>query len=81
MSTPREFGLVGLGRMGGGLGVQALEKGIKVVGFTRRGASAELLGAGLTEVRDLGDFRRELARPRIVLVYIPAGPAVDQVLD
>jgi 6-phosphogluconate dehydrogenase len=81
MSTPREFGLVGLGRIGGSLGLQALGKGIKVVGFSRRGASAELRGAGLTEVRDLGDFRRELARPRIVLVFIPAGPAVDQVLD
>ncbi len=29
----KEFGVVGLGRMGGGLALQALEKGIKVVGF------------------------------------------------
>ena len=28
----REYGVVGLGRMGGNLALQAMEKGIKVVG-------------------------------------------------
>jgi 6-phosphogluconate dehydrogenase len=76
-----EFGLVGLGKMGGSLALQALEKGMKVVGFTQRGASAELLAAGLTEAASLGDFDSELAHPRSVLVFIPAGPAVDDLLD
>ena len=41
-----EFGVVGLGRMGGNLALQALEKGLRVVGFTRGGASADLTKAG-----------------------------------
>jgi len=32
---PREFGIVGLGKMGGNLGLQALEKGMRVVGMTK----------------------------------------------
>jgi len=32
MTEKREFGIVGLGKMGGNLGLQALEKGMRVVG-------------------------------------------------
>lgn len=76
-----EFGVVGLGRMGGGLAHQALEKGIRVVGYEPQGASAELLGAGLVAVEGLGGFRERLAAPRAVFLYIPAGPPVDSLLD
>jgi 6-phosphogluconate dehydrogenase len=81
VDRPWEFGLIGLGKMGGSLAHQALEKGMKVVGFSQRGASAELRAAGLTEVTDLGGFVKELTTPRSVLIYIPAGPAVDDLLD
>jgi len=76
-----EFGVVGLGRMGGDLVLQALEKGMRVVGFTRRGAPDDMLGAGLVEVGSLEEFKARLATPRVVFLYIPAGPPVDQVLD
>ena len=76
-----EFGVVGLGRMGGDLVLQALEKGMRVVGFTRRGAPDDMLGAGLVEVGSLAEFKAQLAPPRVVFLYIPAGPPVDQVLD
>ncbi len=79
-TSQREFGVVGLGRMGGGLAQQALEKGMKVAGFELHGAPRELLAAGLVEVRDLAGFRGALAAPRVVFLYIPAGPAVDHVL-
>ncbi|MHB8078021.1 MAG: phosphogluconate dehydrogenase (NAD(+)-dependent, decarboxylating) [Candidatus Krumholzibacteriia bacterium] len=75
-----EFGVIGLGRMGGNLAHQALEKGMKVAGYELKGAPAELRQAGLTEVRDLAGFRGALARPRAVFLYIPAGPLVDKVL-
>jgi len=39
----REYGVVGLGRMGGNLALQAMEKDIKVVGFVRKKARPELL--------------------------------------
>ena len=40
----REFGVVGLGRMGANLSLQALEKSIRVVGFDIKGVSEELKG-------------------------------------
>ena len=81
MKKRKAFGLVGLGKMGANLALQALEKGLQVVGFDLRGASEELKGAGLAEVSGLAGLRERLAAPRIVLVYVPAGPAVDSVLD
>ena len=81
MSQEREFGVVGLGRMGGGLALQALDKGMRVVGVDRNGASGELLEAGLTDGKSFDVFRETLARPRAVFVYVPAGPVVDEVLD
>jgi 6-phosphogluconate dehydrogenase len=79
--TPLEFGIVGLGRMGGGLALHALEKGMRVAGYERRGASAELTAAGLIACRDLSDFREQLAPPRAIFLYVPAGAVVDEVLD
>jgi 6-phosphogluconate dehydrogenase len=80
-NTERQFGVVGLGRMGGGLALQALAKGMKVVGHDVLGASEGLVQAGLVVVDGLGRFRDALAAPRIVFVYIPAGPTVDTVID
>jgi 6-phosphogluconate dehydrogenase len=81
MSEAREFGVVGLGRMGGGLASQALRKGCRVVGDTLRGAPKELLDAGLIEVKGPEGFRAALTRPRVVFLYVPAGPVVDSLLD
>ena len=76
-----EYGVVGLGRMGGNLARQALEKGIRVVGFTRHSAPPDMIEAGLVEVRSYEDLKAELSPPRAIFIYIPAGPAVDQILD
>lgn len=76
-----EYGVVGLGRMGGNLARQALEKGLRVVGFTRHGAPQDMMEAGLVEVRSFEDLKAQLSPPRAVFVYIPAGPAVDELLD
>jgi 6-phosphogluconate dehydrogenase len=77
----KEFGVVGLGRMGGNLARQALGKKMRVVGLTLEGAPADLLRAGLQEARTAADFRKHLAPPRAVFLYIPAGPGVDALLD
>jgi 6-phosphogluconate dehydrogenase len=76
-----EFGVVGLGRMGGGLAIQALGKKMVVAGFELRGASDELRQAGLKEISSLAGFRTALKPSRAVFVYVPAGPIVDQVLN
>lgn len=77
----REYGVVGLGRMGGNLARQALEKGMRVVGYTRHAAPPDMVQAGLIEIRSFADFRKHLSAPRAIFVYIPAGPEVDQTLD
>lgn len=77
----REYGVVGLGRMGGNLARQAVEKGMRVVGYTRHAAPPDMVEAGLIEIRSFADFRKHLSAPRAVFVYIPAGPEVDQTLD
>jgi 6-phosphogluconate dehydrogenase len=78
--TTADFAIVGLGRIGGGLAEQALSKGMRVAGFARRGAPRGLVRRGLTELKDLQAIGRALARPRVVLLYVPAGTAVDEVI-
>ncbi len=84
MKTKRktfEFGIIGLGKMGANLARQALGKGMKVAGFTLEGAPADLVRAGLKESRSLGELVKKMERPRAVFLYIPAGPAVDKILE
>ena len=54
---------------------------MRVVGTSRSGAPRELVAAGLTEIAGVSGFRAQLRPPRAVLLYIPAGPAVDAMLD
>ena len=58
MSDSGEFGVIGLGKMGGGLALQALEKGFRVVGSSRDRAPDELKDAGLVEIEDVGLISR-----------------------
>lgn len=81
MAHDYEFGIIGLGKMGGGLAHHALEKGLRVVGASRSGAPKDLLDAGLVEIKDVSGFRTELRSPRMILLYIPAGPAVDSAIE
>ncbi len=80
MEIKKEWGLIGLGRMGGNLALQAMQKGMKVVGYDLKQASEELINAGFIQVQNLEDFQKNLSRPRAIFLYIPAGPAVDSVL-
>jgi 6-phosphogluconate dehydrogenase len=81
MNARGEFGVVGLGRIGGGLAIQALSKGFRVAGTSRKGPSAELTHAGLVDAGIPAGLAAALKRPRVVLLYVPAGSAVDEVLD
>ena len=82
MTEPmNEYGVVGLGLMGGNLARQALEKGIRVVGHTLEGAPPDMVEAGLVEASSLKDLKEKLAAPRAVFLYVPAGPVVNELLD
>ncbi len=75
-----EFGVVGLGRMGGGLAVAACNKGMHVVGQDTGDVASALTDAGVEVAHDLASLRDRLKPPRAVFVYIPAGRAVDDLL-
>lgn len=67
--------------MGGGLAAQALEKGWKVAGYSKGRPAVELFELGLKSASSLAELVASLARPRIILLYIPAGAAIDDVLE
>jgi 6-phosphogluconate dehydrogenase len=74
------FAIVGLGRMGANLARLALEHGQEVVGYDREAeARDELEREGVDTVASLAELASALPRPRIVLVYVPHGPATEQV--
>lgn len=76
-----EFGIVGLGKMGGNLGMQALEKKMKVIGLTKGAVPEELLSMGMVEAETPSGFLRHLQPPRAVFLYVPAGSVVDTIID
>ena len=75
-----EFGIVGLGQMGGNLALQALEKGRTVTGYTTGQIPEPLAAAGLHTFGSIAQLAAALESPRVVLLYVPAGEAVDEVL-
>ncbi|MGQ0752109.1 MAG: phosphogluconate dehydrogenase (NAD(+)-dependent, decarboxylating) [Betaproteobacteria bacterium] len=83
MTAPQaiDFAVIGLGKIGGNLARQALEKGLQVAGFNKSRVADDLIRAGLIEAGSLAELAGTLAAPRIVLLYVPAGKVVDTVLD
>jgi 6-phosphogluconate dehydrogenase len=66
--------------MGGNLALQAIEKGMQVVGKARS-RKPELEEAGVKVVYDYGSFVASLRHPpRVIYLSLPAGPTVDEVL-
>ncbi len=75
-----KFGIVGLGRMGGNLALQAMEKGHEVVGYSKS-EKKELAEAGVGFVGSLDEIAEALTPPRVVFLYVPAGEPTEQTVD
>jgi len=66
--------------MGAGLARNALTKGYAVTGLDTRVVPAALKRNGLQAADDMKALAKLLPPPRLVMLYVPAGPPVDAVL-
>jgi 6-phosphogluconate dehydrogenase len=74
-----KFGIIGLGRIGGGLALQSLEKGQQVVGYNRSEEATKALAKdGLEPAFSLAELVRKLEPPRILFIYVPHGEPTDK---
>ena len=74
------LGIIGLGKMGANLALQAVEKNIAVIGKARS-RKPELEQKGVKVVDDYQTFVSYLGHPRVIYLSLPAGATVDTVLD
>ena len=74
------FGIIGLGKMGADLALNALHHGYGVAGMDTHAVSSDLTGKGLKAATDAKQFVALLTPPRFIIMYVPAGPPVDAVL-
>ncbi len=76
-----EIGVVGLGKMGGNIALQLIDKGWSVVGYNRSPETTEKMeGAGLRGAYSLKEVVEKLEKPRVIWVMVPAGKPLDAVL-
>jgi 6-phosphogluconate dehydrogenase len=75
-----KIGIIGLGKMGGNLALQAIDKKIGAIGKARK-QKPELEDKGVKVVTEYRDFVSFLDHPRIIYLSLPAGHTVDTVLD
>ncbi len=76
-----DWGVVGLGRIGGGLADQAMAKGWKTAGYDPAGVNQDLLDKGFLAAESLADLPRNLKTPRVIFLYVHAGSTVDEVME
>ncbi|MFZ6013756.1 MAG: phosphogluconate dehydrogenase (NAD(+)-dependent, decarboxylating) [Bacteroidota bacterium] len=76
----RVIGLIGLGKMGGNLALQAAEKKYAVIGHSRT-FKEHLQAERIHQVSDLQALISELPKPRIILMFLPAGKVIDKILE
>ncbi len=81
------IGLVGLGTMGAALALNIAEKGFPVAVFNRTTATTRAFAAGagpladrVTPCETLEALAAALDPPRAVILMVPAGPAVDEMI-
>lgn len=78
--------MIGLGTMGRNFLLNVGEKGFSGIGYNRDPAKLQLLfderqGFDLQGVSTLPEFVNGLALPRRIMLLVPAGPAVDSVIE
>ena len=82
----QHFGIIGLGVMGENLALNIVSRGFSVVGFDLDGKKVDSFakrtqGEDVVAATTLQQFVEQLESPRRVLMMVPAGKAVDAVID
>ncbi len=75
----KQIGIIGLGKMGSSLALNAKDKGMKVVGKTLS-PRPQLTRKGIVVVQSYKKFVDNLKPPRIIYLSLPAGKIVDDVI-
>lgn len=73
--------IIGLGKMGKELAMQALKKKLNVVGLTVGKVPKELVDEGLEVAQDLEDLIVKMESPRKIFIYVPSGPVVEDYIQ
>ncbi|UWQ18942.1 NADP-dependent phosphogluconate dehydrogenase [Jannaschia sp. M317] len=86
--TGARIGLIGLGTMGAALASNIAEKGFDIAVFNRTtqvtrdfAAAAGDLSARITATESLEAFVAAIAKPRAIILMVPAGQPVDDQID
>jgi len=86
MNNKYDFGMIGLGTMGSNLVLNMTDHGYSVAGYDRDKTKTEALlkQAGNKNIYGatlLNEFISSLNSPRMILMLVPAGAAVDSVIE
>ncbi len=84
MTGSGEVGVIGLGVMGRALGLNLADHGCRVVGFDQNAERLATATGGDSPIAAAAEIEQLIAAleaPRVVLLLVPAGAPVDQVLD
>jgi 6-phosphogluconate dehydrogenase len=82
-----DFGMIGLGVMGRNLLLNMADHGYNTIGFDKDPAKVSSLesfaspGTTVKGVNTLPEMVKQLKRPRKLMMLVPAGPIVDQVIN
>jgi len=81
-----QFGMIGLGTMGRNFLLNVAEHGFSGIGYNKHQDKLDLLleeckGLPLTGVDNVPDFIAGLEKPRRIMMLVPAGDAVDSVIN
>jgi 6-phosphogluconate dehydrogenase len=85
MSQQYEIGMVGLGVMGRNLLLNMADRGYAVAGYDKDPAKTEALrkeaeDREIYSAKSMKDFAKHLRPPRVIMMLVPAGRAVDSVI-
>ncbi|MEM7641220.1 MAG: NADP-dependent phosphogluconate dehydrogenase [Pseudomonadota bacterium] len=88
MTASARIGLIGLGTMGSALAANIAEKGFDIAVFNRTTSRVRDFAAGagdlapkITATETLEDFVSAIARPRAIILMVPAGETVDEQIE